>query len=433
VEPHDDPDQLSTDDARILNLESTAITGHTLKLVILEPASQPLDLEELKTAVGKRLSTQPRATQRVETDGTTPRWVAAADFDIADHVRRVPTPNSATQADLWRIVSALMSEHLDRDRPLWTFAVIGPLADGREAIAARIHHAMADGIAGVRFLDAVLFDTHPDPPAPEVLRAGLGPSSAAISRREEVRRMPAAVVRELGHRGSHSPFDQPITAARELAFSVAPLAEMKRIGASRPGGATVNDVLLAIIAGGLREWLPADVSRARHLRAQVPVSLHHRDEGTPATGNHDSFINVDLPLTEGDPLIRLDLISAETTKRKHLDDAGEMYDLFHALGRVKLIDRAVQRFAGSSAEFSLAISNVPGPPKPVSVAGRQVQQLFSSSEPGTHHALRISAISCAGDIGIGLCTDPSALSGIADLADAITRAYVELRGAAGAT
>ena len=120
---------------------------------------------------------------------------------------------------------------------------------------------------------------------------------------------------------------------------------MKRIGASRPSAATVNDVLLAIIAGGLREWLPNN----RHLHAQVPVSLHHRDEGTSAPGNHDSFINVDLPLGESDPLVRLDRISAETAKRKRLDDAEEMYDLFHALGRVKIIDRAVQRLAGGDS------------------------------------------------------------------------------------
>ena len=220
----------------------------------------------------------------------------------------------------------------------------------------------------------------------------------------------------MGHRDSHSPFDRPITIARELAFAGAPLAAMKRIGASRPSAATVNDVLLAIIAGGLREWLPNN----RHLHAQVPVSLHHRD----------SFINVDLPLGESDPLVRLDRISAETAKRKRLDDAEEMYDLFHALGRVKIIDRAVQRLAGSAGEFSLAISNVPGPATPVSIADRSVENLFSSSEPGTHHALRISAISCSGEVGIGLCTDPSALPGIADLADAITRSYVELRSAA---
>ena len=423
----DDP--LSADDAHILNLESDSITGHTLKLVILEPGTGPLDLDTLRSAVEQRLATQPRATQRVETTEGDPRWVAAGAFDITDHIRRVSAPDAASEADLWRIVSGLMSEHLDRTRPLWTFDVIGPLADGREAIAARIHHAMADGIACVRFLESVLFDTPPDSPSWEGLRPGLKPAPGPLSRPEEVRRLPGAVVRELGHHGSHSPFDKPITVARELAFTVASLAEMKQIGNSRPGGATVNDVLLAIIASGLREWLPTDESRVRHLRAQVPVSLHHRDgAGTP--GNHDSFMNVDLPLGEGDPLVRRDLISAKTTKRKRLDDAEEMYDLFHALGRVKLIDKAVQHLAGSAGEFSLAISNVPGPTNPVSVADRTVQHLFSSSEPGTHHALRISAISCSGDIGIGLCTDPSALPGIAELADAITRSYAELRSAA---
>jgi len=89
-----------------------------------------------------------------------------------------------------------------------------------------------------------------------------------------------------------------------------------------------------------------------------------------------------------------------------------------------------QHLAGSASEFSVAISNVPGPGYPVSVADRVVQNLFSSSEPGPHHALRISAISCSGAIGIGLCTDPSALPDIAGLTDAIGRAYSELRDAA---
>jgi hypothetical protein len=422
-------DVLSDDDAHILNLESTAITGHTLKLLILEPGSLPLDLDALKSAVGQRLSTQPRATQRIDSDGEKPRWVEAVDFDIGDHIRRVPTPNSATQNDLWRIVSGLMSTHLDRTRPLWTLDVIGPLADGREAVAARIHHAMADGIACVRFLESVLFDARGDSSGPRTRRPNLAARPATAE--AELRRLPGAVVRELGHRDSRSPFDRPITIARELAFAVAPLAEMKRIGASRPTAATVNDVLLAIIAGGLRDWLPPD--SVRHLHAQVPVSLHHRDEGANAPGNHDSFMNVDLPLAESDPLARLDRISAETAKRKRLDDADEMYDLLHALGRVKIIERAVQRLAGSAGEFSLAISNVPGPATPVSVADRAVVNLFSSSEPGTHHALRISAISCSGEVGIGLCTDPSALAGIAVLADAITRSYVELLSAATST
>ena len=184
-----------------------------------------------------------------------------------------------------------------------------------------------------------------------------------------------------------------------------------------------------MIAGGLRRWLGED--GARDLRAQIPVSLHHRDEAAGDLANRDSFLNIDLPLAEADPLRRLDKISAETRERKRLDDADEMYDLFHALGCIKRIGAVAQRLAGSAHEFSLSISNVPGPRDPVEVAGRRVQHLFSSSEPAAHHALRISAISCAGDMGIGLCTDPTALPDIAALADCIEAAYDELRTAAG--
>jgi diacylglycerol O-acyltransferase / wax synthase len=422
-----DEDRLSPDDAHILNLESAAITGHTLKLVILEPGP-PLDVDALRSAVAARLPSQPRATERVDTSGTDAFWVEATDFDIDHHVRRRVDGSTASRSDLWRIVSGLMSEHLDRRHPLWTFDVIGPLADGREAIAARIHHAMCDGIAGVRFLDAVLFDVRPPTPA-EASRPGVH-VGAPHSRREAARRLPGAVVRELGHPSARSPFDRPITVSRELAFTAAPLAELKAIGASRPTRATVNDVLLTIVGGGLRTWLERHEHLRRYLRVQVPVSLHHRDEDAAEGGNRDSFMNVELPLGVRDPLIMLDLISAQTRERKRLDDADEMYDLLHALGAVKYVGKAAKRLTNSPREFSLSISNVPGPPSVVEVSGRRVANLFSSSEPAAHHALRISAISCAGDIGIGLCTDPQALPHIAKMAEAVEAAYFELRSAA---
>jgi hypothetical protein len=422
-------DRLSPDDAHILNLESTAITGHTLKLVVLEPGP-PLDVDALRPAVAARLSSQPRATDRVDSSAADARWVEATDFDIDDHVRRRVDGLTASRSDLWRIVSGLMSEHLDRRHPLWTFDVIGPLDDGREAIAARIHHAMCDGIAAVRFLDDVLFDVRPQLPT-AANRPGVHAMPPALSRRDQARRMPAAVIRELGHPSARSPFDRPITVTRELAFTAAPLAELKSIGASRPTRATINDVLLTIVAGGLRTWLERHEGVRRHLRAQVPVSLHHRNEDATESGNRDSFMNVDLPLGVRDPLAMLDLISAQTRERKRLDDADEMYDLLHALGAVRYVGKAAKRLTNSPREFSLAISNVPGPPTVVEVSGRRVQNLFSSSEPGAHHALRISAISCAGDIGIGLCTDPQALPHIARMAEAVEQAYVELRAAAG--
>jgi hypothetical protein len=426
------PDRLSTDDARILALESSVLTGHTLKLIILSPGT-PLDLERLRESVLARLAGQPRALERIavadgDGDGDGPRWVPATDFDIADHVRRRAGAECATRADLRRIVSALMSEHLDRERPLWTLDLIGPMADGSEAIAARMHHAMVDGIAGMRFLEAILLDPHDAPMHP----AGTRTADIRTSKLEEWRRLPAVVERELGRPGSRSPFDKPITAARELAFTTAPLDGLKTIGASRAAHATVNDVLLAIVAGGLRTWL-GDRDTHRDLRAQVPVSLHHRDEDATDLGNRDSFINVDLALSESDPLLRLDRISTHTRTEKQLDDAALLYDLFHALDRFGRAGELVHRIAGSAREFSVAISNVPGPRYAVAVADRRVEQLFSSSEPAAHHALRIAAISNAGEVGIGFCTDPTALADVNALADAVAGSYAELHRAATGT
>lgn len=124
---------------------------------------------------------------------------------------------------------------------------------------------------------------------------------------------------------------------------------------------------------------------------------------------------------------RLAMIRAQTRVGKSSGDPQEMYDLFHALGRLPRLGAAVQRLAGSAREFSLAISNVPGPTMTPVVQGRRVEHFFSSSEPAMHHALRISAISCSGEMGIGLCTDPNALPGMAALAEAIDAAFVELR------
>lgn len=426
----EDSDRLSSDDVRILDVESATVTGQTLKLVILEPATEALDLGALQARVLRRLPSQPRAVQRIDTSANPPRWTEADDFDIGYHVRRHSDSECATAADVWRIVSGLMSQHLSRSRPLWTFDVIGPLDDGREAIAARLHHAMADGIAAVRYLEALLFDEHDGPSPNPVRHTGIRAAGESPSPGQNALRLPAVLLRELGHPGSRSPFDRPITIARELAFTRASIAEMKAIGASRPHPATVNDVLLAVVSGGLRTWLALHDDLGRHLRAQIPVSLHHRDENQAALGNRDSFINVDLPFAEEDPLVRLDLISAQTRQRKQLDDADELYDFFHALGRMKSVERIARKLAGSAREFSLSISNVPGPRTPVAVADRRVEHLFTSSEPGAHHALRISAISCSGDFGIGLCVDPQAVPHVTRLAEAIEHSYAQMRSAA---
>jgi diacylglycerol O-acyltransferase / wax synthase len=458
-----DHDRLSFDDVEILRLKSSSIAVHTMKVLLLEPGSGPLDVGELRRRVEARLAREPRARQRVVFTPLRlgpPAWVDDPDFELERHVALRPGTEGIDEAELHRAAAEVMAERLDPSRPLWALDLIGPLADGRTAIVARIHHAMMDGISSTRFLGVLLWDgagQQPDPspwepePAPsglelatEALRgraAGVLPGTARLARAatsparwadgaRALAALPGAVRRELRPGAVDAELDQRIGSGRAVAFADVPLATLKAIGRSRPGHVTVNDVMLAAVAGALRRWLEHGREEAA-LRAQVPVSLHHRDEREDQLGNRDSFLNVDLPLGEPDPVRRLERINSETTEGKLRGDPGELYHLFHALSRLGPIYRATSRAASSPREFGLAISNVPGPREPIHVGGRRVERLGSVAEPAPHHALRVSAISHAGTVTVGFCSDPDALSGLERLADAFSAAVDELRDATG--
>jgi diacylglycerol O-acyltransferase / wax synthase len=426
------PDELSVDDARILGLESDAIAGHTLKLLLLDRRARPLEVSELRELVGERVAREPRATQRVEvSEGDAPCWVEDADFDIVNHVGERGS-GGGSMDELWKLTGRIMSERLDHSRPLWALDLVGPLDDGTRAIVARIHHAMADGISCMRLLDAVLWDPDPGPTSRTGARTRATARSGGATSKgplREVVDMPGAIWRELiGHAGA-SPLDRRIGAGRSLAFVAASLEDLKRIGGALPGHVTVNDVLLAIVAGGLGAWWREARVRLPSIRAQVPVSLHSRDHSDEEIGNRDSFLNVDLPIDEPDPIRRLERINLETARRKRLGDAVELYDFFHALGRLGPVGRIAERVTSRPGVFSLSVSNVPGPPTPVRVAGRRVTSLGSVAEPAQRHALRVSALSCAGAINVGLCADPEALPGVERLAESFGDALAELRTA----
>jgi WS/DGAT/MGAT family acyltransferase len=327
-----------------------------------------------------------------------------------------------------------MATRLDRERPLWAMDVVSPLAGGRTALVWRIHHAIADGMTAMRMARELLLEpaleqpraTDPAPtdqqPMPQASKRGAGVRRAA--------RMPAMLRREFRRHGSPSPLDRPAGPRREVAFVDAPLAELRRIGHAAPARATVNDVVLAAVAAGLRGWLESLGSGAEGLRAKVPVSLHSRDE--PDAANRDSFICVDLPLETTDPLERLAAVALETRVRKQRHDAQTLDAFFRDLSHLsRSLERQAEHWAMSPRVFTLNVSNVPGPAEPQVVLGAPLLELHSLAEIAHHHALRVAVVSAAGRISFGLCADPDAVDGLDLIALGIEREIRALGGAVG--
>jgi diacylglycerol O-acyltransferase len=434
-------ERLSIDDAQILRLESAVIKGHTGKVLIIAPDSdgRPLSVPGLRERISKRMGAFPRLGQRVEEPRLglgRPAWVEAENIDLDWHVAEPKHADPLSDEELRVAVGELLSERMDHTRPLWRLDVL-PLTGGRVAIAGRIHHAMADGVSAIKLVAGLLWDRDgdaprtgaavPQPGAAKAAPSAVKPAAGAAEERILVR-LPSALWREL-RPGRDTTLDRHIGPAREVAWSTFPLERLKRIGHNAPEGATVNDVVLAVVAGALRRWLPEAGGIAEDLRVQCPVSLHAREEEKGAMGNRDSFMNVDLPIAEPDPQERLRLINAETKERKLDHDADALYAFFHAIARFRPLYKGVTRLTSGPREFALSVSNVPGPRDRAVILGHAVEQFCSFAEPADRHALRISIVSLSGELAFGLCSDPDAISKLDGLRGALADSISELEGA----
>jgi diacylglycerol O-acyltransferase / wax synthase len=456
-------ERLSQEDARILRLESDVIAGHTLKLAIVDRPEDgdPPTLDLVRRRVQSRLAGLRRARQRLAPTPfgvATAAWIDDVSFDIRRHVRLASEPVRDAD-DLVALAGKVMAERLDHSRPLWCIDYAGPLEDGRIGLVVRVHHCMADGVTAVRFLSRILWDedgdgrdpgapadwkAQPEPGAARLLATGLGSRArdlgGAVSagartvlspRRwrdtgQSLGALPGTLRRELWPLGADTAFDRRIGGDRELAFTSCSLADLKRVEHATGEHVTVNDVVLAMVAGAIRRWLETHHQHVETTRVQIPVSMHHRNEDGDALGNRDSFLFCDLPISEPDPRTRLEAINAETRSRKEHHDPAELYSFFHSLSHIRPLYEAVSRVASGPREFALSVSNVPGPREPVSLLGGNVAELYSVAEPADRHALRASAISLAGTMGLGFCTDPGAVPGVADLAAGLDESLAEL-------
>lgn len=440
-------ERLRREDMAMLRIVSPAILGHTLKVLLLEPAADgsELRLERLRERIAAGINAEPRMRQRLHATPlhlAPPAWVPDPDFELGRHVRSRELLSPGGEG-LRESIAATMTERLDPERPLWAIDLLGPLAGGRAAVVCRFHHVMADGRAAIRIMSHLLWSEPPPAPPPESapeprpaelladglryrsqqLREALASPLAHVDEwRDRVRGFALlcrVLWRELG--GSlamTTPLDARIGIRREVAWAHVSLAAAKEIAHASHPRASVNDVLLAAIGAGLRAWLPAAGAR---LRAKVPVSMHGAQED-PRIGNRDSFFFVELAASERDPGARLEAIGAQTRVRKRTD-AETLHRFIDDLRALGPLSRPIERLAADPHAFTVEISNLRGPPEPISVADHSVGELLTFAEPAQRHALRITAISLAGRIAIGLCSDPGVTPPLGGLATAIEREF----------
>jgi len=404
---------LDAEDARILALESGTVRGHTCKVIVIGGEHEA---EEVRAVLSERIGAFPRLRQRLAPAAEIPAWIDDPGFAIEEHVvARGP----ADDAGLRRIAGDAMTQQLDRDRPLWAIDVVSPLVGGRSALVWRIHHAIADGMTAMRMARGLLLEPAGEQPVEHAPAGPAGPPAHHTTRTvRAATRMPAALWRQLGPRGLPTPLDRPAGPRREVAFVDVDLEQLRAIGHAAPLRATVNDVVLAAVAGGLRGWLGERGAPEEGLRAKVPVSLHGLDDADGA--NRDSFMVVDLPLAEADPLERLCAVARATRACKARRDAQTLDAFFRDLSHLsRALGRSAQHWAMNPRVFAVNVSNVPGPRGPQRVLGSPLLELHSLAEIADRHALRVSVVSAAGRISFGLCADPDAVGDLEVLSQGI--------------
>jgi Wax ester synthase/diacylglycerol acyltransferase catalytic domain/WS/DGAT C-terminal domain len=397
---------LSTEDTRILALESGNIRGHTCKLIVFAGVRSAA---EVRAQLEERLGAVPQLTRQLDPDANPPAWIDDPTFSLDRHVI---DRGALDDAGLRRLVATAMETPLDRRRPLWAMDVVSPLAGVRTAIVWRIHHAVADGMTAMRMASVLLLD------AAEDGSHGRQPSHPRASPLRLVASLPKTLRQAVGRRASLSPLACDAGPHREVAFVDAPLEVLHRVGHAAPVPATVNDVALSAVGAGLRAWLQKVGAPLTGVRAKVPVSLHQPDEAD--TANRDSFIFVDLPVEQRDPLERLAAITRETRGSKTRHDAETLNAFFRGLGRLSpSLDRRAEHWAMSPRIFTLNVSNVPGPRGPQLVLGAPLLELHSLAEIAHRHVLRVAIVSAGGRISFGLCADADAVGRIDLIADGI--------------
>jgi diacylglycerol O-acyltransferase len=453
-------DRLTAIDASFLHQEGPDSHMHVGGISILE--GPPPAFEEFLDSLRTRLHLVPRYRQKLKVppvEAGRPLWVDDPDFNIEYHVRQSALPRPGSEEQLMRLAARIFSQQLDRSKPLWEMWLIEGVDGDRFALISKAHHALIDGISGVD-LAQVMFDLSPVPtdfphpdeawqPAPEpsaaevlvsgaagLARTGLATAARAVSALTRPShtlaeaRTAAEGLGEIVWAGLNpappTPLNVPIGPHRRFAGVRNELRDFKTV--KDAFGGTVNDVVLTVVSGALRDWLRSRGIRCEgiELRALVPVSIraeHERGE----LGNRIAAMRGPLPVYIADPVMRLRAVKQAMGALKESKQAvgAEVLAGVQNFAPPTILAQA-SRLNFSTRLFNLIVTNVPGPQLPLYVRGREMLDVFPVAFLPKNHALAIAIMSYNGHMNFGLLGDYDALPDIERIADGVEAALAEL-------
>jgi WS/DGAT/MGAT family acyltransferase len=458
-------DRLTGLDASFLHLEDAASHMHVAGVMIFEGSPPPYD--ELLEAIEGRLGLVPRYRQRlafVPFGQGRPKWVDDPHLNLRYHVRSTALPSPGSEQQLRELAGRVFSQQLDRDKPLWEIWLVDGLEGDRFAMLSKTHHALVDGISGVDIM-SVLFDTSPEPTTPtdtgERWLPRPLPSSAQLLGEALVERttVPTEIIRSFravlrgprmvaeGVRDAavgvgamawaglnpapSSPYNKSIGPHRRFTWVRMNLADVKAI--KNELGGTVNDVVLATVAGGLGKHLRrrGQNTDGLELKAMVPVSVR-ADVERGALGNRVAAMMAPLPVWCQDPVARLDIVREELKGLKSGGQAvgAQVLTQLSGFAPATVMGQA-SRVMARQRFFNLVVTNVPGPQIPLYLAGKRMIDTFPMVPLAKNQALGVALLSYTGHINFGLVGDYDLMWDLDEFTDDVRESLAELAAEAG--
>ena len=465
-------ERLSNLDASFLALESRTTHMHVGAVALFKPgpatSGEGVDIDLIRRIIASKLHLIPRYRQRLATVPVErhPVWVDDEHFHLDYHVRHIALPFPGSEDQLKALTGRLMSQQLDRSKPLWELNIVEGLADGGFAIITKIHHCMIDGISGIDLM-AVILDFSDEvkvaDPVPWTPREA--PNGTELAVREVARALSrvvagvkdiSSVVTGIGNTASdwrdrfrasaaslgsgwltpaaRTPLNGPIGPGRSFDWLQIPLDGVKAI--KNAHGASVNDVMLAVVAGGVRRYLLEDGAMSEEdlaeadFRVMAPVSVRTRDErGT--LGNKVAMWLISLPIAEPDPVARLAGVASVTKELKETDHAlGASTIVSVSTGAPAALVSLGARLASRARPFNMTVTNVPGPQFPLYLAGSPMTATYPLVPLWESHGVGVAMFSLMGSVNIGLNTDRDVISDPSRVAAVLLASYEELSRAA---